>query len=368
MSGRIPDEKIEEENTAKWTAARELVGLLRVSPRFISTAIHFLRLDVHENNNQLSHNAKGALIPLLRSKAFKAVVYYTAKKFYPEKLKDKKLYTPQSLTEIFTPAEFISLISLTYLYRRMRRGCDKELFITFMRNIHQSVILSAATGRAIEKIGFANGILYGTIIYFAQCIFLGIDKKRFTPYRVHLRRNQISFDLQYEERTWGCNSLQLAALLGQHLGLGRHYHDPIILGIGANNVKNVENSPHHVYAAKLLQVWVESLITTGEAPDMMHKGEYYPLASEMARLKNFAAETAEDMSEKFLFENGENDISPKLTPELFRPNNEDTNINNISISTETKVIELYSESAYNTAEESEDIFYDTTEEVEDVVE
>ena len=182
---------------------------------------------------------------------------------------------------------------------------------------------AAAVGRAIEKIGFANGILYGTLPQIAQCLFLGVDKTSFKPYRVHLRKNNLTFDTAYEEKKWGCNCLQISVLIAQQLGLGRHYHDPVILGVGSPSLEQVSDQ-EKLYGARLLQVWIDALQTTSEAPEMMHRGDFYPFASEMSRLTQFALDRAEHTDERCLFDLGPEDISPEHAPELHVSQEEDS--------------------------------------------
>ncbi|MCB0329319.1 MAG: hypothetical protein KDD70_06640 [Bdellovibrionales bacterium] len=300
----------------RWKAARQYAALIGNPPRFIRATIHFLRVDREENGNELSFRARSCLLPLLRSEEFKAVLYYTAKMFFPDRLQGQKYDTPRKLAQLFKPDEFIAILSVMYLYRRMKKGCEKESFQTFVKNVYMDWLLNAAVGRAIERIGFADGLLLGAMPQLAQCLLLGVDRKGFKGYRVHVRSQQIPFDIAREQEIWKCNCLQIAVLLAQYIGLGRHYHDPFMLGLPAESLDAVKDNDD-VYGARLLQVWVKALKETGEAPDMLHRGEFYPFASEMKRLIEFYNTYKNVPVEELFVEKGKKHLSPQLTPELY---------------------------------------------------
>ena len=309
-------EQLNSDNYAQWDRARALVGQLSQPPRFITAAIHFLRLDTENNGDNLSHLARNCIIPLLRTDSFKATVYYSAKTFYPERLEGKKFETPRKLTSLYQPSEFIALTAIMYLYRRFRKECDKEAFTTFVNNVSHNWIMSGAVGRAIERIGFANALIYNVFPHLAQSFFLKDDQKKFKAYRVHLRQKNIQFDIQYEEEKWGCNCLQLGVLLAQHLGLGKHYHDPIILGVGSPSLEAAAYEPV-LYGAKLIQVWIDSLNERGDAPDMPHRGEFYPYSTEMTHLIEFVKNSAQSNQELHFFQRTGEDITEDKAPELY---------------------------------------------------
>ncbi|MCB0321663.1 MAG: hypothetical protein KDD60_12115, partial [Bdellovibrionales bacterium] len=258
---------------------------------------------------------------LLKSIPFQAVVYYAAKTIYPDRLEGCDFSTPRKLSKLFKPDEFIALTTLTYFFKIMKRGCKPDPFQLLMKNIGPSWVIAAAIGRALPKIGFADALLFGTLPNLAHCLFLGVNRKQFKSYRVHLRIRKIPYDLAYEEEHWGCNCLQVAVLLAQNLGLGRHYHDPIMLGLGAIDLESVTENDS-LYAARLLQIWIDSLLETGEPPDMPHRGEFYPFASETDRLMVLAQEITREKDATYFFQRGRDDISETLSPELFKINTE----------------------------------------------
>ncbi|MCI5064240.1 hypothetical protein MRY87_00795 [bacterium] len=301
---------------ASWDAARRFAGLIGDPPRFIRATIHFLRRDVEENGNELSFQAQSCLLPLLRSKQFQAGLYYTAQTCFPERLHGKSLNTPRKLSTLYRPDEFIAILSVMYLYRRMRKGCEKESFQQFSKNVSHNWLLCGAIGRAIEKIGFANGLLYGALPHLAQCLFLGVDRKGFKGYRTKTRQSKLLFFLEEEEERWKCNCLQVAVLIAQCLGLGKQYHDPFMLGLPNTDLAALQNNDE-LYGAQLLLVWLSALKETGNAPDMPHRGEFYPFASEMEFLKGVTEKIINAPHEELFLHKSEKDLSPQLTPELF---------------------------------------------------
>ena len=116
------DEHPEEGDYAQWEAAREYTALLRVPPRFITAPIHFMRIDVQAKQEELSRTSYTCLAPLLRSKSFKAIVYHAARLFFPERITEHApLDSLRKIAKLFKPDEMIALVTLTYLFRKMKK-------------------------------------------------------------------------------------------------------------------------------------------------------------------------------------------------------------------------------------------------------
>lgn len=125
-------------------------------------------------------------------------------------------------------------------------------------------------------------------------MFIGIDKKGFQKQKTRLKISNEPFNLELEHQRWGCNHLQITALLLQSLSAGAKVFDAVVLGLSAKTLDEAEAyGIEDVYKSKLTQVWLESLLSTGKAPTMTHRGEYYPLKDDLQVLEDAARKVKE---------------------------------------------------------------------------
>ena len=75
-------------------------------------------------------------------------------------------------------------------------------------------------GKHIPDIRPDRGILVGAARFFASVLFSTIDQKGFRKLRRELNKSEKLFDLTAEEHEWGCNHLQVGALILQTYGFG----------------------------------------------------------------------------------------------------------------------------------------------------
>ncbi|MCB0353401.1 MAG: hypothetical protein KDD64_07755 [Bdellovibrionales bacterium] len=317
IPGEGPHES-EGDTFATWKEARTIVSLVGDAPRFISSTTHFLNIDAQNGDTECSLESMSCLLQLLKSPSFKSAIYYAAKTFHPKQIEGKELHNLRTLARIHKPSELSALIALLYLYRRIRKGCDKELFDRYAKEMHEEAEIAGLFGQAVEPIGLGFSQLSIILPFLGKMMMLGIDKKKFQKYRTYCKVAKLPHDIAWEESNFGCNHLQISLLLIQSLGFGKTLFDAFTLGYQSTSLEGIK--PESLtYRLRLIRIWVSSLLSSLEPPDMTHRGEYYPMKSDLDHLIA-AAKDIRQGPEKLLrwITRGKCDIGPLMTPELFR--------------------------------------------------
>ncbi len=317
------DEELDP-TTRSWKEARNIVAVVGPCPRLFTTAVHFLNLDQANNEDVAQHSAKACINLLLHSDSFTAALYYAALTYKEPLLRESSLGRRVRIVDLFQASEMSALIAILYLYRRLRKGCDKELFAKITEEMIVDIELAGKIGYAIPAIGLQYGLLVGALPHLGRAMLLGIDKKKYKKYRLGMKVENKEFDLDAEHKIWGCNHLQIAVLLAQVVGIKGEILDPILRGLPEKFLSDTEKE-EDMYRAKLTSVWLHSLRDRGEIPNMLHKGEYYPMASQVDHLTHVGEHLSKEGTLTRWLERNKEDIGPKKTPELIRfPKKENT--------------------------------------------
>lgn len=266
-----------------WKEARHIVSLVGEPPRFLSAAVQFLLKDVRENNDQVSDLTMAFLKRLLSSPSFLSALYYATKVYHPETLKHQREVPAIDLVNAYSAKDISAFLSLLYLFRRISKGCNQEAFAPLAERVANRASVGGLLGLAIPRIGFSQGLLLASMPSLARGMFLGIDTKGYLKLESELEKGKVTDRLAEEYARWGCSSLQVGILLLQLLGAGAEIYERLVLGLAASELPDPKSS-EDLYSAKLTEIWVVSLLETGKPPEMVHRGEYYPLANELASL------------------------------------------------------------------------------------
>ncbi len=281
-----PEQFIELGTPESWDEAIKIANLIGEVPSLFSNALHFLRVDARDNNGTLGTHSKQTLKVLLNSPSFTAALHKAALTYRPRDTEGKVFKSRIAMAEIFSAGELHSLVSMLYLYRRIRKGCDPELFADHSAALIRDLELGGLIGTAIPGIGLKMALLVTGFPFLGMAMFLGIDKQGYKKQKTRLKINNERYNLELEQERWGCNHLQITALLLQSMSAGAKIFDAVVLGLSAKTLEDAEaaESPD-VYRAKLTRVWLDNLLETGKSPDMTHKGEYYPLTDDLRVLE-----------------------------------------------------------------------------------
>ncbi|RIL10439.1 MAG: hypothetical protein DCC75_04345 [Proteobacteria bacterium] len=301
-----------------WEEAKEISSLAANIPNSFSTTIRFLRNDAETRKAEqgLSPASKFALGRLVRSPSFLSPLYFAALTFKPDKLTEMKGVTANHLIGIFGADELAAIVSLVYLYRRIRKGCDQEQWNFVDSSIIAQVDLGGFIGQSMERIGLSYGILASGMEHLATLMYLGVDKNGFIKYRRSLKKKGVSFDQVEEQQMWGCTHSQIASILTQPLGLGKVVGNALTQGLAPMDKGAIDSLSSEAYGVYIIAVWREALLKTGKPPDIAHKGQFYPRPDALNQLLERAQEIRSSGSKYSWLSKGKEDISPEKTPQL----------------------------------------------------
>ena len=152
------------------------------------------------------------------SPSLKAVLYFSARSLYPERLLECQPVSVEKLTKLFKPGETASIIALTYLYRAIRKLCDKQEFHVLEERMKTHMEIGTHVGATIANVDTWYGMLLGGLQYLALALLAVDNLKKFQVYRRKIEKEGQLFDLDQEQQLWSCNHLYIAAYLAQMMG------------------------------------------------------------------------------------------------------------------------------------------------------
>ena len=301
-----------------WNEARRIGKLVGNVSSLFSTAIRFLKKDAEAGLKTISPSTRFCLQRLMNSRSVKAPIYNAALCFRPEGLEGHAYISSDVLMAAFAPEEMATLLGLLYLYRRIQRTADEEEWKGLASQIHVPAELGGQIGRAIPNIGLGWGLLASSIRYLAWGLFLVANQKGYIQYRRHLKIHGVPFDIAQEEKTWGCNHMEVASILIGAVSLGTSVSSALLKGCPPSTIAE-KDLDRDALRMRLAGVWLNALKDTGAQPQITHRGEFYPLRPELERLLQRTESIRKDGCKIPFFAKGKDDISPILTPTLYSP-------------------------------------------------
>ncbi len=305
-------------NPEAWDEAKRISSLIGLAPNTFTTCVRFLRRDVDENNGQLSDVTAYCLRALLKSRNMRAALYYAVLSYRPEQLLNYKTLPAKAFQEIFSIEELACLIGVLFVFRRIKRGCPSEHFIPFAKTMHTYADIGALVGDAIPRIGLGRGLLLGTMRHLSCAMFLGVDQKNFIKYRRALRIEDRLFDIDAEIALWQCSHAHIGSFIIQLLGLGVSEASAYAQAILPTTMYENEMAAD-MYRAKTLLTWVDVFQRTGTAPNIVHRGEFYPTAVALSRLNEFVARVRKEGSLSYWLLKNWADLTPEAAEMLTVP-------------------------------------------------
>jgi len=245
----------------------------------------------------------------------KAPFYFAALTFHKNQL-GTGFISPGDLVKPFNAHEMAAIVGLLYLYRRARKLCDPDEWAILSKGVLDSVDIGGHVGMAIPNIGPGLGMLVGGTPLLAQAAFSIKDKKGYKEYRRILKSKGLAYDPSLELSRWNTSCIHVAAVLMQSLGIGVQIANAFVKGMSSPNI-TIESDPE-AYRLFIANRWVFDLKKTGAAPEMTHKGQYYPLKQDLAELIEHVGVIRKNGSEHCWLEKNKESISPALTPQLFK--------------------------------------------------
>lgn len=270
-----------------WDEAKKIAGLIGPVPGSFSSCIRFLRTDAEQGLLGLSSNSQFCLGRLLRSESFFAPIYFCALTFRETALKALARPEPWAVVKLFKPQELSLLVAIIYLFRRISKGCDSEIWNELYEHFAPRIDAGGFFGQSLPRIGFHDGLLVPCARLLSFGMFAGVNKRSFHVYRRMLKRSAQSHIAAEELKNWGCTHSQIASILLQSMGLGVVFGNRLFSGL-LDNKSISEETIGDAYALRVVSMWVEELVTNGKAPDIAHKVQYFPDKGDLTTLLEHA--------------------------------------------------------------------------------
>lgn len=246
-------------------------------PNSFVTTIRALVADEAKTPGQYGPASTFSASRLLKSPALSIPIGYASALFHPTRQPQNDRYT-----ELYAPLDLAALLATLYTYRKARKRAAEELWKPFAPHVCNAIDIGGLVGLAIPQIGFAYGMLAGAFSFLSIAPFMIQDPRVYKAFKRKVLGKK-RYDMAVELKELGCTHAHVCSFLIPALGLGVDLAKTIMEGllaeVGTAPAPNEER--YRVYIAR---IWIESLMNTGNIPDITHKGGFYPLKADLTRL------------------------------------------------------------------------------------
>ncbi|MDC0358171.1 hypothetical protein OAO01_05085 [Oligoflexia bacterium] len=317
MSADDKSEEFEFDSPESWASAKAYAALFGDVPSSFSSTVRTLLKDHEKNDKKLAASSRFQVVRILNGPSTKAMFYFACQTFRKEQIPDKSYLAVKDLVNLFEPIDLAAIVGLIYLYKRCTMLCENVKWEDLSKAMQLESEVGGHLGSAIPSIGFGTGLLVGALPHLALCTFKRHDSSSFIHYAKFLEKNKLSFDIVYEAPRWGCTSLQVASCLLQNLGFGLEMTEAYVRGLDSrDSLENIKED--YFYRMCITRIWIESLLKTGDQPDISMRGAYYPLREELAELQKVTVPVRTTGPVYAWLEKTKDDATVEKTPMLFR--------------------------------------------------
>lgn len=298
-----------------WEYAKAFVGSLGKLPSTFTAVIRLLLNDHDKNPNQLSEYGTFFVGRLLKSASVRAIYFHGLKDIRPHVLGDEATpFPPAAFAKSFNGYEHAVLLGLIYTFRLSRKFCDPGVLALIVPRLGRSISMGWYVGDAIPAIGAGHGVLTSSFRVLGLIPFIKHEPHRFQEYWHHLHSNQISLDVDYEFRSWKCNSLQIAVLLAQQLGFGLDRAVQLMKALTTNSPLLPQDEFEKAF--RVSDVWFKTLLEGRSTPTVPLPPKYYPTKVALDRMILRYDRLLRDSSPHWILST-KLDLTPEKTRQLF---------------------------------------------------
>jgi hypothetical protein len=265
------DGKNKREGNEAWSRAGDCVKPIGTSPSFFTRYIAALMRNKQENASGavqgLSPASVDALKWLMLSKTLRSIIFFAGRTFKAEELPIETFDNPKSLALLFRPEELAALMGVSFLYKRLKSVSSEEEWKRSRRRMIKAMDIGGQLGQHTTGIGFARGLLAGAIPQLARAVLSMTSPDAFAQYKNQTRIKNVLRDHKLAEELLGTTEAHIGALLLNSMGFGRDesqaYFDGLVQVDKASRSRKKEQTAYRVCSE-----WVESLLITGQAPEV----------------------------------------------------------------------------------------------------
>lgn len=299
-----------------WENARNYFNLLGAVPSSFSSAIRTLLLDEEKHGGVIQFNTKAALLRLFSSPGTLSPLYFAASTLYPDRVDSAPTLTTKELIAMFRAETLAGVLGALFLTRRCKKQAPETEWSEVYKDEEPRIELQLLIGESIAKIGGGKAVLYAVLRSVVRGAFQIHDLKGSNLYRRHIESTG-GYDPGWEFSRWGCTLGQVGSVAVQLLGFGTQFAGAVAKALDLPYGEISEVGEEDVYRLKLLERWCKDLLATGKEPDIVHRGDLYPINERSKGLFASAAAIKSSGVQNGWLMRGKDDISPDLTPKLF---------------------------------------------------
>lgn len=308
----MADERSEEQKV--WDAARYYAGAFGSVPNSFSTTIRSLLADHSVNPSEYSNAGRFLAGRLLRSPSMQIPIQHALMTYVPELAPQAGAQSADYL-KVLKPYDLAALFGTIYSFRKFRKRCDSQEFGILSKLIQEATDVGGLLGVAIPKLGFGNGVLAGAFSLMSICPMMLQDLKAFKDYKRKTKPKGFRYNLQLELETFQTTHAHICSWIVPPLGYGVQLARPMTEGFLAE-LSGVAPMDAEAYKFYICMVWIDSLLKTGNPPDITHKGGYYPVKAEMDKLLAAVADIQGSGSKHAWLEKGKEDAAAPEVEEI----------------------------------------------------
>ena len=280
-----PDAPIALNTAESWEAAKKIAATIGPIPSSFTSSIRTLRSNYEQNRRDntggMSSGARFLVTRICRSTSMSAPIYYLARTFREDQLPAPGALTPKSLVSLFGPDDLASALGIIYLLRRVKKKTPDDIWSGLTEPLSKLSEIGGFLGNAIKSLGFADGLLLGSLQHLGLALLLSVDEKKTREFKRRTKTHPLHFDLQVAASIWGCTHAQVSSVLIQAAGFGVDLSSGFNSGITARDTDAVKDDVRSL-RIKTMDLWLHALFTTGKVPNLpSHRGEYYPLKQDL---------------------------------------------------------------------------------------
>ena len=309
---------LEDQAKLGWRAATELLQPFGPVAGNFSEAI---RLLVHHYENGVEiipPPGQNHILRLMKNNTVKATYYFMTKQYRPEVLKQQEPLTIEHLFQAYSAIDHAAIITYCYLFRNLSRKIEKDEWDYVQTPLYEALAVGACAGINVPEIGFGFGLLGRGLRYLAFAAFLRENRRAFKEYRQHLKSSDLPFDLDFEERLWGCNNVQVSAIILERMGFNRKIAIQYLAA--AERDTNMTPDPLYGVRFRLAEAVIDSYMEKQEIPQTAPAWVGIELALPTELRGKLMTELRKVISDKQRIEwlnKGGSSITPEQTPEFF---------------------------------------------------
>jgi hypothetical protein len=242
------------------------------------------------------------------------MLYYSTEVVEPEYLRRNAAITVGQLIDLYTPADLSAIIVAFSLGRMIRKRIPAELFDAIRPHLAREAHIGLMAGLAVPQLGFAPGVLLGTLPHIGHALMSASDPPLYKRWRRSLKEASFDERTKREREFWGCSSAQVGAMILIRLGFQTQSAQAFAFASDSTGpVKSILDLETRNVRIALL--WLECLLNGQQTPKEVIPGDFFPFEGIRAGIESAIKQlTTPDQS---WMERCGSDISPDRTPQLF---------------------------------------------------